>query len=261
MDKLETWAGAGTLAGGLVALGGAVDRRAGAFPVGTLAGTAAAATYLVGTFVPGARVFGPSVSPGGDSSAIALTFDDGPDPRHTPAISRELADRGHRATFFMLARAVEAHPEVAAQVLADGHEIASHGADHRLLAFASPKEVRRQLARAEDSIARATGTPPAKLFRPPHGVRSPWLTGVVRRCGYRVCAWDGRVFDTARPGVDAIVDRVSRLLAPGAIVLLHDGDGSGNGDSRSQTVEALPAILDRVEARGLRSVAVSTLAA
>jgi peptidoglycan/xylan/chitin deacetylase (PgdA/CDA1 family) len=261
MRKLETWAGAGALAGGLVALGGAVDRRAGAFPVATLVGTAVAATYLVGTFVPSARVFGSSVSPGGDASTIALTFDDGPDPRHTPAISRELADRGHRATFFVLARAVDAYPEIAAQVLADGHELASHGVDHELLAFATPKEVRRQLTLTEDSVACATGSPPAKLFRPPHGVRSPWLTGVARRCGYRVCAWDGRVFDTARPGVDVIVDRVARLLAPGAIVLLHDGDGSGNGDSRSQTVEALPAILDRAEMRGLRSVAVSALAA
>jgi peptidoglycan/xylan/chitin deacetylase (PgdA/CDA1 family) len=78
--------------------------------------------------------------------------------------------------------------------------------------------------------------------------------------GYRLCAWDGQVFDTAQPGADAIVRRVDALLAPGAIVLLHDGDGSGRGASRAQTVQALPAILNCAEARGLQSVPVSALA-
>lgn len=193
--------------------------------------------------------------------AFALTFDDGPDPRHTPAISGLLAERGQQATFFVLARHVRSHPEILSGLLADGHELACHGDDHRLLAFSSPSEIRCQIAATENAVYLATGTLPLPLFRPPHGVRSPWLSRVVQRYGYRVCAWDGSVFDTAQPGAAAIADRVERLLRPGAVVLLHDGDGSGREASRRQTLAALPEILDRAERRGLRSVGLGTLAA
>jgi peptidoglycan-N-acetylglucosamine deacetylase len=146
-------------------------------------------------------------------------------------------------------------------VLECGHEIACHGDDHRLLGFALPDTLRRQIGRAESAILGVTGEPPVPLFRAPHGVRSPWLTHVVARRGYRVCAWDGSVFDTTDPGVETIVARVERQLRPGAVILLHDGDGSGRGASRSQTVDALPAILAAAERRGLRSVRLSALVA
>ena len=260
MGKVGTWLMAALVAAGFGGLGAEIDRRARSRPFGTLVGATAGLAYLVGTFVPRARLFGGSVAAKELPGAFALTFDDGPDPRHTLEISRLLTARGHRATFFVLARAVDTHPAVAARVLADGHELASHGADHGLLAFARPRAIGQQLTATEDAVRRATGCPPVRLFRPPHGVRSAWLTRVVERRGYRVCAWHGRVFDTAEPGVEVIVRRVERLLRPGAIVLLHDGDASGRGGSRAQTVEALPTILDRAESRGLRSVRLSSLA-
>jgi peptidoglycan/xylan/chitin deacetylase (PgdA/CDA1 family) len=254
VGKHGTWAAAGAVAAALVGAGAAVDRR-----IGTAAGVLAAGAYLRGTFFPKARIFGKTAAVDAAGDAFSLTFDDGPDPRHTPAISRLLAERGHRATFFVLAREVEAHPEVAAAIADDGHELASHGADHRLLAFASPAELRRQLQATEEAVRAATGELPQPLFRPPHGVRSPWLTRAVEACGYRVCAWDGSVFDTAEPGAEVIAARVERLLRPGAVVLLHDGDGSGRGASRRQTLEALPAILDAADRKGLRSVGVGAL--
>jgi peptidoglycan-N-acetylglucosamine deacetylase len=257
MDKHGTWAAAGGVAIGLAGLGRSVDRRSGARLLATATAAGAAGLYLVGTFSPRARIFGPTAILPVNASSFALTFDDGPDPRFTPAISRLLAERGHRATFFVLGRSVRAHPEVAATVLADGHELACHGEDHRLLAFASPAEVRRQIAATEHAVREATGAPPVPLFRPPHGVRSPWLTRVVEQCGYRVCAWDGAVFDTAEPGVETIVARVASLLAPGAVILLHDGDGSGRDASRQQTLDALPWILDAAESKGLRSICAS----
>jgi peptidoglycan/xylan/chitin deacetylase (PgdA/CDA1 family) len=253
--KVRTWAACGTLAGGVVAL--AARRGRGT----ALAAAALAGAWLYGTFAPRSRVFGAPATALARPGELALTFDDGPDPRHTVAIAQLLAERGHRATFFVLGRAVRAHPDTAAAVRAAGHELASHGDDHRLLALASPAAVRAQLRAAEDAVRQATGEPPAPLFRAPHGVRSPWLARVARAAGYRVCAWDGSVFDTAPPGVAAIVERVRPLLRPGAVILLHDGDGSGAGDSREQTVAALPLILDEVERRGLRSVPMSTLLA
>ena len=96
-------------------------------------------------------------------------------------------------------------------------------------------------------------------MRTPHGVRSPWFGVVARRLGYAVCGWDGSVFDTAEPGTETIVRRVVALLRPGAVVLLHDGDGSGQGGSRAQTVSALGAVLDAAEQRNLRSTTLGSL--
>jgi peptidoglycan/xylan/chitin deacetylase (PgdA/CDA1 family) len=259
MNKAQTLTASSALALGATAVGIAVDRRLGARPYATALAVAAASAYLRGTFFPSARIFGASVQAGEVDRAFALTFDDGPDPRYTVEISQLLAERGHQATFFVLARAVRAYPDIAAAVLSDCHELACHGDDHRLLAFASPSEVRRQISAAERAVAAATGSSPTPLFRAPHGVRSPWLSRVVHQAGYRVCAWDGRVFDTAQPGVQVIASRVERLLRPGAIVLLHDGDGSGRRAPRRQTVAALPEILDAAERRGLRSVGVGAL--
>lgn len=259
MGKHGTRAAAGAAATGLVALAVAADRRLGTRPLASALAAATAGAYLAGTFSPRSRIFGAPVTTATDAAAFSLTFDDGPDPRHTPAISRLLSERGHRATFFVLARAVREHPHLAAEVLAAGHELACHGDDHRLLAFASPRELDRQLDAVEAAVRLATGRLPEPLFRPPHGVRSPWLARTLARRGYRVCAWDGTVFDTAEPGADVVAARVTRLLRPGAIVLLHDGDGSGRGGSRRQTVAALPAILDAAERRGLRSVRLGTL--
>jgi peptidoglycan/xylan/chitin deacetylase (PgdA/CDA1 family) len=259
VDRYATWAGAGLVAACLTACGTRIDRRFGTRPVATVLLGGVAGAYLAATFSPRARLFGPSAAVAAHAGEFALTFDDGPDPRYTPAISRLLAARGHRATFFVLARAVQAHPDAARAVLADGHELACHGDDHRLLAFAPPGELRRQLESAENALLVATGRLPERMFRPPNGVRSPWLTRVMSDRGYAVCAWDGAVFDTAEPGVAAIVGRVERLLRPGAVILLHDGDGSGRGRPRRQTLEALPAILDAAERRGLRSVALGSL--
>ncbi len=261
MGPRETKTVVGAVAAGLILVGVTVDRRRGTRPLATISGVTAAVGYVVATFFPRTRLFGAPARVVAATGLFALTFDDGPDPRHTPAISRILAERGHQATFFALGRAVRAHPEPTRAVLEYGHEIACHGDDHRLLGFASPGRLRRQIGRAESAILGATGEPPVPLFRAPHGVRSPWLTHVVARRGYRVCAWDGSVFDTAEPGVETIVARVERQLRPGAVILLHDGDGSGRGASRSQTVDALPAILAAAERRGLRSVRLSAIVA
>lgn len=260
MGKAGTLAATGGVAAALVAAGLAAGRRRGSLQVPAAAAGAAAA-YLAGTYGQNTPLFGAVARPrlASDDDRFALTFDDGPDPRHTPAIARLLAERDQRATFFVLGRHARAHPDLVRLLEENGHEIASHGDDHRLLAFASARVAVAQLVAAEEAVRAAVGHPPAPLFRPPHGVRSPWLVRVSRRRGYVVCGWDGRVCDTAQPGSSAIVRRVERLLRPGAIVLLHDGDGSGGGGSRRQTVEAFPAILDAAERLGLRSVPLGDL--
>ena len=132
-------------------------------PVLTVVGVLIAVTYLFATFAPNAPLFGRVARSRQTAASFALTFDDGPDPRFTPLISSYLADRGHRATFFVLGKAAAAHPDVLAKVAADGHEIASHGNDHRLLAFSSPRVIDEQLAVSETAILEATGHSPPPI--------------------------------------------------------------------------------------------------
>jgi peptidoglycan/xylan/chitin deacetylase (PgdA/CDA1 family) len=259
MSKRATWVACSTVAVGLVAIGVALDRLLATGFVLAVVGAVVASAYLAGTFATSVPLFGPVARPREGAGRFSLTFDDGPAPGSTPAISRFLAERGHRATFFVLGRHARAYPHLLEQLLADGHELANHGYDHRLLAFSRPRSLRTQLEATESAVLAATRRPPARLFRAPHGVRSPWLWLTVRRLGYRVCGWTGSAFDTARPGARTIAERICGGLRPGGILLLHDADGSGRGDSRQQTVEALGPILAEAERRGLRSVCLSAL--
>jgi peptidoglycan-N-acetylglucosamine deacetylase len=214
-----------------------------------------------GSFAHNSRLFGRVLGTGRATKPwVALTFDDGPDPRFTPVLLDTLAVAGVRATFFCLGRAVREHPQLVRRIVDDGHELASHGDDHGLLVFAGPREIARQLRDAESAIEDASGDAPSRLFRPPHGFRNPFVVRVARQLGYQVVGWTGSVFDTARPGVQAIVDRCSRLLHPGAILLLHDGDGAGEYGDRGQTIAAVPGIVDAARDRGLEFVTVSELA-
>jgi peptidoglycan/xylan/chitin deacetylase (PgdA/CDA1 family) len=260
VGRTATWLACGAVAAGIVGVGTLVAGLVGGGRLLALVSLLLGLAYLYGTFTPNTRLFGSVLRTRTDRPQLTLTFDDGPDPRFTPAISALLARRGHRATFFVLGANVRAHPRVLAQLASDGHEVASHGDNHGLLAFSPPTVLRQQLEAVEQAVDDAVGAPPSRLFRAPHGVRSPWLVGAARHRGYQVCGWDGRIFDTASPGVEQIVARVQRLLRPGAVILLHDGDGSGRGASREQTLAALRPILDELDKRGLRSVPLSHLA-
>jgi uncharacterized protein (TIRG00374 family) len=193
-----------------------------------------------------------------DRPVVALTFDDGPSAETTPRILDALRREGVRATFFVLGKHAERHPEIVERIVREGHELGSHGYDHGILAFAGPAEVHRQLHRTE-RILRGAGAPPPRVFRAPHGFRSPFVTRTARRLGYRTCAWSAGVFDTARPGAHVIVERSARALRPGAVLLLHDADGWGD-DDRSQTADALPAIIDAARHRGLGFATMSEMA-
>ena len=216
----------------------------------------------IGAFTPNTPIFGRVIGRGKVSSnRAALTFDDGPSAEFTPEVLDVLRDRGVKATFFVLGRHVRAHPDIARRIVEDGHELASHGDDHSLLTFAGPEGIAHQFRALDEAVISATGAAPAPLFRAPHGFRSPFLVPVARSLGYRVVGWTAGVWDTTKPGVDRIVSRSVSRLHPGAILLLHDADGSGAGDDRSQTVQALPQIIDAGRNDDLEFVTISELAA
>jgi peptidoglycan/xylan/chitin deacetylase (PgdA/CDA1 family) len=188
---------------------------------------------------------------------VALTFDDGPHPRGTPAVLELLAAHRAPATFFLVGEQVTREPALAAEVAAAGHTIGIHGYRHTLLLRRSPKAVHDDLRRAIDVIGSATGTTPS-LHRPPYGVFSGLALLTVRRLGLRPLLWSrwGRDW-VARATPEAIAGRVTRGLRNRDVVLLHDADHYSSADSWRRTVAALPLVLESVDAAGFSLVAVS----
>lgn len=232
----------------------------GALALAALAGVAvpagALATALIGlvlvlaglAFLPGAQVYGP-VPCRGTTDAVALTFDDGPDPRGTPAILEALAEADARATFFVLGHKVRAHPELARAIVAAGHELALHGDAHQVRAAFWRPALAADLARAEQSIEEVTGARPA-LFRPPAGVVVPSLLDVLRARGLGVVGWSVRPGDGLSLPSDVVAARVLGRSGPGDVVLLHDAPPPGAEEVPA--ARALPRILAGFAARGLR---------
>ena len=184
---------------------------------------------------------------------VALTFDDGPNPTVTPRILEVLRSEAVPATFFLLGKHVERWPDVARMVVADGHGLGNHGYHHRKLHLHGPAYVRVDLELGTDAIERATDARPA-YFRAPHGFRSPWVSGIARELGQTTIGWTLGVWDSDKPGSDAIVRRSVDGCRPGTILLLHDGDGYDPDGDRIQTAEALPRIIRELRERGYEFV-------
>ena len=183
--------------------------------------------------------------------SVALTFDDGPNADATPHILDALKARGVRATFFILGKHAERWPALVKRVADEGHAIGNHGYFHRKLHFKSPAYVRNDLALGTQAIERASGYHP-RFFRAPHGFRSPWVSAIARSLGQRTVGWSFGVWDSDKPGADVIAQRTLAKASPGAILLLHDGDGYDPEGDRMQTAQAVPVIVDRLLAEGYR---------
>ncbi len=221
---------------------------------------AAAGVAGVAAFMPRNPALGRALWRGpADRPRAALTFDDGPGPS-TPDVLDALAREGVRATFFVLGRQVDRHPEMVRRMVAEGHELANHGYDHGILIFRGAAHVADQLERTERAVARAAGPDAmSRLFRAPHGFRGPATALGARRAGYRMAAWTRGVFDSAEPGAATIARRAAEALRPGTILLLHDADGWAPGRPRHQTAEALPDICRGARERALALVTLGEL--
>jgi peptidoglycan-N-acetylglucosamine deacetylase len=218
-------------------------------------GYAALGVSVIGGAVHGAfhrnsPLFGPALGRiVSDRKVVALTFDDGPNPEATPLILDTLAEKGVRATFFVLGSHAERWPELVRRMSQEGHQLGNHGYFHQKLQFKSPFYVSRDIRLAIRAIKRA-GAPAPRYFRAPHGFRSPWTTPIASSYGERTIGWSLGVWDSDRPGVDEIIRRTLEGVTPGSIVLLHDGDGYNPDGDRMQTAAALPHIIDRLKEQG-----------
>jgi peptidoglycan-N-acetylglucosamine deacetylase len=212
---------------------------------------------LAGVFVLRWRVFVDAVVRGPDGApGVVLTFDDGPHPSWTPRILEALSRHGVRATFFVIGRKVEQHPDVVRAVVAHGHDVGLHSYEHdRLFALRGERRVRQDLERGLAAIEKVTGKRPI-LFRPPIGHSNPITARVADALDLVVVGWTvGGRDGTSWASPKDVVARVVRGVRDGAIVLLHDAPE--RDDREPAAVAALPAILDALDARRLPVVPLS----
>jgi peptidoglycan/xylan/chitin deacetylase (PgdA/CDA1 family) len=177
-------------------------------------------------------------------SYLALTFDDGPDPVHTPHLLSVLREHGVTAVFCLWGAHALAHPEIVREIVADGHTLGNHGMHHDDMADWPADRVRADLEATTAAIRAAVPDAPIPYFRAPFG---SWggTPEVARTLGMVPLGWRVSVEDWEPPGTAELVRRVESRLTPGAVLLLHDAGGD-----RSQTVEAVACLLPRLTARG-----------
>ena len=182
---------------------------------------------------------------------VALTFDDGPDLNWTPQILDILRQNHVHATFFVIGKHAEEHPALIRRILHEGHEIGSHTYTHPNLSDVSREQAILELNATQQLIEWITGRTTI-LFRPPYDADSMPMSlaeagpiALSTDLGYITVGESIDPQDWARPGTDTIVRRVKADRYAGRVILLHDAGGD-----RSQTVAALPQILDFLKARG-----------
>ena len=218
---------------------------------GALAGAVHAAPAVT-TLMPLRRRALPALSGMGTSDHVALTFDDGPDQRSTPAFLELLDKHRLKATFFLLGYMLNSARGLGREIADAGHDIALHGYYHRCLLFRGPIATYDDLARGRDLVVDATGRQP-RWFRPPYGVLTTATLAACARLDLTPMLWTswGRDWE-GKATPQSVFDTVNGTLAGGGTVLLHDSDCTSAPGSWRRTIAALPRLIDEVDRRGLR---------
>lgn len=174
--------------------------------------------------------------------SMVLTFDDGPDPRYTPAILRTLRRHDVRAMFFVCGGMAAHNRDLLREIADDGHVVGNHSWSHPLLTRLRRPTIAAELGRTSDIVARTTGVAPV-WFRAPYGAWNRWAFEIGAELGMEPLAWTVDTLDWTEPGTGTIIRRVLDGAGPGVVVLSHDAGGD-----RSQSVQALrtylPELLD-----------------
>lgn len=188
------------------------------------------------------------------AGAVAITIDDGPDPTVTPRVLDVLDAHRVKATFFCIGERVEQHSQLAREIVSRGHSIENHS-QHHLHRFSvlGPGGMAAEIERAQNTIEAITGERP-RFFRAPAGLRSPLLEPVLARLGLRLASWTRRGFDTVNPDPAVVLQRLTRGLSAGDILLLHDGHAACTRSGTPVILEVLPRLLQAVSAARLTPI-------
>ena len=194
---------------------------------------------------------------GPNGNGVALTFDDGPDPRTTPQVLDRLEELSLPATFFCLGQQVLVHPALVDEIRDRGHQVETHGFRHEHHFARSPRWVREDLNSAIDALEQVGHRP--RWFRPPFGQTAGATMVEARRHNLRLVLWSawGREWD--EPDSPSVARRVRAGVGPGGIVLLHDADVQSPPGSSRRATEALGQIAEDLHRRGLAALTLDEL--
>ncbi|HVS77510.1 MAG TPA: polysaccharide deacetylase family protein [Steroidobacteraceae bacterium] len=216
------------------------------------------AVLTTASLVPRSRLLGPNWTRLPDAAAarreVAVTIDDGPDPRVTPRVLALLEERRVRATFFCIGERVRAHAELAREIARRGHAIENHSQRHvHYFSLLGPGGLTGEIERAQDTIGIVTGERPV-FFRAPAGLRNPFLDPVLSRLRLRLASWTRRAFDTLSASPEAVLGKLTGGLRAGDILLLHDGNAARSRAGSAVVLEVLPRLLDALATADLTPV-------
>ena len=187
---------------------------------------------------------------------VALTFDDGPDRDWTPRVLDLLAARRARGSFFLVGERAAQVPDAVRRMVAEGHEVGSHGWSHRSLWLCGPRRTADEIDRAHATLAALAGREP-RYFRPPWGMVNAAMFGALRRRGERCVFWSIQPEGLRAVAAEDQVRHVLRRAHSGAIVDLHDAEGTRRAPER--LVQALPAMIDGLRAAGYELATIAEL--
>ena len=207
---------------------------------------------------PRSALLGPNWTRLPDAAAgrrqVAITIDDGPDPRITPRVLDLLEERKTKATFFCIGERVQRCAELVREMARRGHSVENHSQRHvNYFSLLGPRGLVAEVERAQDIIGITTGQQPL-FFRAPAGLRSPFLDPVLSRLGLRLASWTRRGFDTRNNRAEAVLGRLTRGLDAGDILLLHDGHAALTREGVPVILEVLPRLLDSLQGAKLTPV-------
>jgi peptidoglycan/xylan/chitin deacetylase (PgdA/CDA1 family) len=185
---------------------------------------------------------------------ISITIDDGPDPEVTPAVLDLLEAHGARATFFCIASQAAQHPKLCREIVARGHSVQNHSHHHaHTFSLWGPRAMAREISVAQGTLSHIIGQRPV-FFRAPAGLRNPFLAPVLDEQGLQLVSWTRRGFDTVHTDPAGVLARLTRGLAAGDILLLHDANTQTAPTGKPVVLEVLPELLRCIEQAGLRTV-------
>jgi peptidoglycan/xylan/chitin deacetylase (PgdA/CDA1 family) len=217
---------------------------------------------------PKSQAFGATIiGTPGRGRLLALTYDDGPNPRWTPELLDLLEKHGVKATFFVVGKYVEQHPELVRRTRAEGHALGNHTYSHTSILRLAEDRIAAELERCAEAVERAgcafSEVPEGKLCRPPYGRKRPAGLRAVRSCGYVPVLWSVTCWDWGkRATADTIERHAAKQTRGGDVILLHDGDGDHGLDvDRRGSLAATEWIIERYGSEGFEFVTIPELVA
>lgn len=187
-----------------------------------------------------------------ENKVIALTFDDAPDPRFTPAILDILAKYNICATFFLVGDRAAKHPDLVNRILREGHVIGNHSYDHALFSQLSFSQFQKEIWRTDAIIKNIAGVSP-RFMRPPYGELLSQQVAWGKNNGFTIVNWDVDSEDWKKnPSSSRVLSNIKKTLQPGSIVLQHAG--GGEGQDLIGTVKALPILIEQLQGKGYKLV-------